>query len=338
MNLKNDGNDSDWKKSGYRYYPLGMSMRREFGCPVWKVSVDAGFSCPNTDGAVGIGGCIFCNNKSFAPSRRLLTRENRAISIQRQIEEGIRQLRRRYKADKFIAYFQPSTNTYDTPARLESVYRSALEHPDIIGLAIGTRPDTLPETVLDLLESISRDHWIQLEIGLQSTHNRSLNFLQRGHDYETFLDAFERSRKHKLRLGVHLILGLPGETQADLWETAEEMARLKPESVKLHNLYVVRKTRLADLWRSGDLHLPDLEDYASLVVDFLERLPPDIVIERISGEADNDWLLAPDWIRIKHSARNAVDQEFRRRNSFQGSRFSHFEQKTVPVPITSEYG
>lgn len=314
-----NSSEPDWQKAGHHYFPLGLSMRREFGCPVWKVSIDAGFSCPNVT-ENGKQGCIFCDNRSFAPSRRLQTAEMATRSIHEQIDEGIKQLQRRYKADQFIAYFQPSTNTNASPEHLDTIFRSALAHPKIVGLALGTRPDALPETVLDVLERIAGEQWLQLEIGLQSIHDRTLQFLQRGHDYTDFLDAFCRCRRRGIRICVHLILGLPGETRADVLATAREMARLNPESVKLHNLYIAKGTLLAELWRAGAVPLPTLEEYASLVVDFLEILPPDMVIERISGEADSGSLLAPDWSRIKHAARNAIDQEFRRRNSRQGKR------------------
>lgn len=304
---------------GYRYFPLGVSMRHEFGCAVWKVSVDAGCSCPNIDGTIGTDGCVFCNISSFAPSRRFNQPE---ISISEQIDNGIRQLRWRYrKAEKFIAYFQPSTNTYLTPTQLEQFCRTALNHPEIVGLAIGTRPDTLPDEILDMLELLSRTAWIQLEIGLQSIHQKSLDFLNRGHDYPVFHDAFRRCSQRNLRVGVHLILGIPGENRNDVLATAHEIARLQPDCIKLHHLYVVRGTLLEKLWQTGKIRLITLEEYAELVVDFLEVLPPNIVIDRISGEADASFLLAPDWTKIKHAARNAIDQEFQRRKSCQGIRY-----------------
>ncbi|MDR0521402.1 MAG: TIGR01212 family radical SAM protein [Planctomycetaceae bacterium] len=311
-----------WLAAGYRYYPLGLAMRQLFGCNVWKVSVDAGFSCPNIDGTAGSGGCIFCNTRSFAPSRRLTS----GLSVAEQITAGIRQLQRRYDAQKFMAYFQPSTNTYADVRTLEKLYRSALDHPGIVGLAIGTRPDALPDDVLDLLQRLSAQHYLQLEIGLQSVHQKTLDFLRRGHSYETFLDAFRRARQRQIRIGVHLILGVPGEDRRDVWATAETIAALQPESVKLHNLYAVKDTPLAELWRAGQITLPSLSEYAGLAVDFLERQPPELVIERIAGEADTGYLLAPDWAGIKHAARNAVDQEFRKRNTFQG----YLRQKSDP--------
>jgi radical SAM protein (TIGR01212 family) len=293
-------------------------MRQQFGCNVWKVSVDAGFSCPNADGTAGTGGCLFCNTHSFAPSRRLTP----CLTVHEQIAEGIRQLKRRYNVQKFIAYFQPSTNTYAHVKTLERAYRSALDHPEVVGLAIGTRPDALPDEVLCLLQKLSENHWIQLELGLQSIHQKTLDFLRRGHSYSAFLDAFQRLRQRHIRIGVHLILGIPGETRSDVRATADTMAALQPESVKLHHLYVVKETPLAELWSAGRITLPPLAEYAGLVADFLERQSPELVVERISGEADIDYLLAPDWTSIKHAARNAVDQEFRRRNSFQGMNYT----------------
>ncbi|MGL4595745.1 MAG: TIGR01212 family radical SAM protein [Thermoguttaceae bacterium] len=310
--------ECDWKKLGYRYFPLGVSMRREFGFPVWKISVDAGFSCPNVDGTVGYGGCVFCNTHSFSPSRALF----RNASIQEQLNQGIKRLRRRHKVEKFIAYFQPSTNTYDTPDELEKAYLTALSHPDIVGLIIGTRPDVLPEPVLDMIAALARNYWIQLEIGLQSIHAKSLEFLRRGHNMSTFEDAVERASQRKLRLGVHLILGIPGENRNDMIETANVVAKLRLACVKLHNLYIVRETQLALLWESGQIVLPSLEEYAEMAVDVIERLPPNVVIERISSEADEPFLLAPAWTAIKHAARNAIDQEFRRRGSFQGTNWN----------------
>ncbi|MDR2439028.1 MAG: TIGR01212 family radical SAM protein [Planctomycetaceae bacterium] len=313
----------DWRSMGHQYFPLGVSMRYEFGCAVWKVSVDAGCSCPNMDGTIGTGGCIFCNTSGFAPSRRFNKPE---LPISEQINFGIQQLKRRYKkAKKFIAYFQPSTNTYTTPEYLEYFCRTALEHSEIIGIAIGTRPDTLPNEILDMLELLSQSVWIQLEIGLQSIHQKSLDFLNRGHTYSVFCDSFQRCRQRNLRLGVHLILGIPGEDRTDVLATAHEIALLRPNCVKLHHLYVVRETQLEKLWQTGKIRLITLKEYAGLVVDFLEVLPPDIVIDRISGEADASFLLAPDWTRTKHAARNAVNQEFQQRQSFQGCKYSRSE-------------
>ncbi|MDR1290946.1 MAG: TIGR01212 family radical SAM protein, partial [Planctomycetaceae bacterium] len=300
------------------YSTLGEAMRRQFGCNVWKVSVDAGFSCPNVGvdaSGNNLDGCIFCNINSFSPSRRLGTGK----SILAQIDDGITQLKRHYpKAQKFIAYFQPSTNTNAPINQLEKIYNEALKHPEIVGLAIGTRPDMLPDDVLELLAKISQEKYLQLEIGLQSIHQKSLDFLNRRHDYKTFVNAYNRARNHNINIGIHLILGIPNENRNDIICTANEIANLKPDSIKLHNLYVVRDTKLADYWNNGNLILPTIDEYAEMVVDFLERIPPEIVIDRISSEASDEYIIAPDWSKIKHAARNTINNLFMSRKSFQG--------------------
>ncbi|MDR1483353.1 MAG: TIGR01212 family radical SAM protein [Planctomycetaceae bacterium] len=304
------------------YRTLGEAMRREFGCNVWKVSVDAGFSCPNigVDGNGNVrSGCIFCNVNSFSPSRRLVA--GKPIFV--QIDEGIIRLKRHYpKAQKFIAYFQPSTNTNAPPEQLETIYNEALKHPEIVGLAIGTRPDVLSDDVIELLAKISREKYLQLEIGLQSIHQKSLDFLNRGHNYATFTDSYYRVKKQKIKTGIHLILGIPNESRDDIIETANAIADLKPESIKLHNLYVVRGTMLADYWNDGKLILPTIHEYAEMVIDFLERIPSDIIIDRISSEADDEYIIAPAWSKIKHAARNVINNLFLLRKSYQGKYYT----------------
>jgi radical SAM protein (TIGR01212 family) len=319
-----DNIDSGFHGQRFFYRTLGEVLRCEFGCKVWKVSVDAGFSCPNVgvDGEGNIrSGCIFCNINSFSPSRRLVAGK----PILSQIDEGIIRLKRYYpKAQKFIAYFQPSTNTNAPPEQLKKIFNEALQHPEIIGLAIGTRPDSLPDEVIELLAEISRKKYLQLEIGLQSIHQKSLDFLNRGHDYPTFIDAFNRAKKNQIKIGVHLILGIPNESRNDIIATAREIARLKPESIKLHNLYVVRGTRLADYWNNGELILPTIDEYAGMVVDFLEHIPPEIIIDRISSEATDEYIIAPDWSKMKHAARNAIHNLFSLRKSQQGKYYENF--------------
>lgn len=296
------------------FYPLSRYFRETFGCPVRKVTVDAGFSCPNRDGTTGTQGCIFCDNRAFSPARRMGMR-----SITEQIDEGISRLSRRYSQAAYIAYFQPSTNTYAPVDHLETLYRQALEHPKISGLAIGTRPDCVGDDVLDLLDRLSRKTWLSLELGLQSSFDRTLEFLHRGHNFTSFLDAVKRASKRSLRLGVHIILGLPGEGQRECRRTAEILAGLPIHSLKLHNLYVVRNTPLAELWAEGKITLPTLEEYANLVVDFLERVPSNVVIERLAGDAPSDYLLAPSWSAEKNASRETIEQVFAERRTRQGA-------------------
>ena len=311
-----DGSVPFWRVDGARYYSQSAYFRREFGAPVRKISVDAHFSCPNIDGTVGRGGCIFCDARSFSPGRQFGLEE-----IDAQIDDGIVKLKRRFDADKFIAYFQPSTNTHAPVETLERVYRAALRRPEIVGLAIGTRPDAVGEPVLDLLEELSRQTWLVLELGLQSSKDASLRAINRGHDYACFVDAVERARRRGLRLGVHLILGLPDETREDMLLTARRVAAMRFHSAKLHNLYVVRGTPLATLWRNGAVSIQSLDEYASCAADFLEVLSPETVVERLAGEATDEFLLAPEWTGIKHAGRNAIERELKRRGSWQGKYF-----------------
>lgn len=303
----------DWRGAGLRYYAYSFFLRSHFGQRVQRVSVDAGFTCPNVDGTVAVGGCNFCDNRSFSPSRRLPR-----LRIQDQIEEGIRRLRLRYRCQRFLAYFQPATNTYAPVDRLRTVYEAALEDERIVGLVIGTRPDCVPDDVLDLLEEFGRRTWLSVEYGLQTIHDASLDWMNRGHHYDAFQDAMRRSRGRGFEIGAHVILGLPGESRADMLATARELARHQVDSIKIHNLYAVRNTPLGEQVVRGEVQLMPREAYVRSVVDVLEVLPPTTIVERISGEAPPDYFLGPDWCLDKPGLRAAIDEEFARRDTWQG--------------------
>jgi hypothetical protein len=306
----------DWRLAGLRYHSLNFFFRKKFGCRVWKVSVDGGLGCPNRDGTLGTAGCIFCDPDSFSPARRL-----RLASVADQITAGIRLLKPRHRVEHFVAYFQPATNTYAPVGRLRSLYEEALSQPQVAGLVVGTRPDCVGDDVLDLLAELSRHTWLLIEYGLQTIHDRTLDLLGRGHHCDAFLDAVARSRRRGLAVGAHVILGLPGESREDMLDTARLLARLNLDSVKLHNLYVVKNTRLAELVAAGQVRLAELDEYISWVVDFLEQLPPGCVIDRLSGEAPPAYLVGPAWCRHKSAVRAAVEAEFRRRDTWQGKEF-----------------
>ncbi len=302
--------------AGLRYHTLNFFYSSKFGAKIRKISLDAGLNCPNRDGTLATGGCVFCDPESFSPSRRL-----KLTSITVQLDAGIQRLSARYAVDRFVAYFQPATNTYAPLARLRDVFEEALAHPKVVGLAIGTRPDCVPEDVLDLLADLSRRTYLVVEYGLQSIHDRSLNWIKRGHDFAAFVDAYDRSRNRNLFVGVHVILGLPGETRENMLATAGELARRDIHSVKLHNLYAVRNTPLAEMVAKGEVQLPRFEDYVNWVVDFLELLPPECVIDRLSGDAPAKYLIGPQWCLDKRAIRAAVEAEFRHRDTWQGSGF-----------------
>lgn len=303
----------DWRTTGLRFFPYGYYLRQRFGARVHKVSVDAGFTCPNVDGTLSERGCIFCNNRSFSPSRRQFPQ-----GIGRQIEEGLRRVRARHACDHVIAYFQPSTNTYAPMARLREVFEQAMAHPSVVGLAVGTRPDCASEEVLDLLAELATRTFVSLEYGMQTMHERSLDWLNRGHHHAALVDAVQRSRGRGLALCAHLILGIPGETGDDMLATAREVTRLGLDAVKIHNLYVVKDTVLAVRFTAGQIPVLDRDDYVRTVVDFLERLPSRVVVERLSGDAPPEFLIAPAWCLDKQAVRAAIEAELARRDSWQG--------------------
>lgn len=306
----------DWKAEGLYYFPLNLHLRQLFGSRVQKISLDGGFTCPNVDGTVAKGGCVFCDNRAFSPSRRV-----RRDAITSQIQRGIDGLRRRYETEKFLAYFQPATNTYGPLDKLKTLWDIALEDPRIVGLVIGTRPDCVPDEVLDLIDQYAQRTYVSLELGIQTIHNASLDWMNRGHHHDASIDALERCRGRHFEVGLHIMLGLPGESREMMMETAGQVASWNVDSVKLHNLYLVHRTEMVDQVGRGEVRLLELQEYVELVADFIERLPPEMVIERISGDAPPKDLIAPLWALHKGSIKNALNAEFHRRASFQGSRY-----------------
>ncbi|MBI1900984.1 MAG: TIGR01212 family radical SAM protein [Planctomycetia bacterium] len=305
-----------WRAAGLRYYSYGHFLRRRFGFRVQKVSLDGGFTCPNVDGTVAAGGCTFCDNRSFSPSRRLPR-----WSIAAQLEEGIRRLKQRHDVDRFLAYFQPATNTYAPVPRLRALYEQALAHPKIVGLAVGTRPDCVPEDVLDLLAEMASRTYLSLEYGVQTIHDRSLDWMNRGHHHAASVDAIGRSRGRGFEICVHVILGLPFESREDMLATAREVAGWGVDAVKIHNLYAVKHTPLAEQVASGQVRLMERGEYVNVLCDFLELLPETCVVERVGGDAPPDYLVGPAWCLDKAGLRRALDEELLRRDSWQGKFF-----------------
>jgi radical SAM protein (TIGR01212 family) len=307
-----------WRAAGLAYFAANFQLRQRFGFRVQKVSIDAGFTCPNVDGSVATGGCTFCDNRSFSPSRRLPR-----AGIVGQIDQSLQRMRLRYrKCEHFLAYFQPATNTYAPVARLRRVYEEALSHPQVVGLVIGTRPDCVPDDVLDLITELAQDTYVAVEYGMQTIHDRSLDWMNRGHHHDAMLDAMERSRGRGFEIGAHIMLGLPGESHADMLATAQEVARLELDAVKIHNLYCVKNTPLADQVASGEVRLMERAEYVATLVDFIELLPPTMVVDRISGDAPPDYFVGPSWCLDKPAVKQAVLAEFARRGSWQGMAFS----------------
>ena len=279
--------------NGHRYPAYNDWVKKKFGSRLQKVSVDAGFTCPNRDGSLGIGGCSFCNNDGFSPS---YLREQR--DLHQQIDTGIEFMRRRYPhARGFLAYFQSYSNTYADLAHLQAVYEQALSHPGISGLVIGTRPDCLPDEVLDYLAELARDCLVELEIGIESCNDEVLREWLRGHDFACSADAIRRAAQRGLFITGHLLLGLPLETRESLIEGAGLLAGLPLDALKFHQLQLVQNTRLANQYRADPASVPLLSppEYLDAVIDMLERLPPTIKIQRLGSEVPPPLLVSPDW-------------------------------------------
>lgn len=297
-----------------RYRLFSEHLKEKFGGRIQKISIDAGFSCPNRGGTRHLSGCLFCD-----PGGSGATGIERDFSVAQQLERGKEVMVRKYGARRFIAYFQPFSNTWASPDRLRSLYDEALGVDGVVGLAVGTRPDCLPPEVLDLLAEYHRRTYFWLELGLQSSHDATLAFLRRGHDYAAFLAAYEAARERGLRVCVHVILGLPGEEREKMLATAREMARLRVNGIKIHLLHVLRGTPLGDLYARGGVRVLEQTEYVRLAADFIEHLHPGTLIHRLTGDGPRELLLAPLWSLNKWEVLNAIDDELERRDTRQGS-------------------
>lgn len=308
---------SDKKTATRRYNAFGQYMKDLYHAPVYKVNVDAGFTCPNRDGSIATGGCIYCNNDSFRPSAC-----TNSLPLRDQVRKGIPYLRSRYRAEKFIVYFQPYTNTYASVEVLDRLYREALDNPGVVGLAIGTRPDCVDEEKIALLESLARDHFILVEYGLQSIYDRTLEFINRGHDYACFKNAVALTAGRGIRVGAHIILGFPTESREDMLAMAGELSRQPVEFLKIHQLQVVKDTALADLYAAKPFTTFGYQAYIEILADFLERLSPDIVLQRLFAASPDEILVAPVWDKTRSELLRDLDLFMEQRESYQGKLYA----------------
>jgi len=304
-----------------RYRSFARALRERHGVPVRKIPVDAGFTCPHIDGTKGTGGCTYCDNRAFSPAAGEAGRRSIREQVLAGIERATRGRARRGsegKGSKFIVYFQPHSNTYAPIARLRAAYAQAFAHPDVAGIAVGTRPDAISAAVLDLLESYTDRYEVWLELGLQTIHEATLARIHRCDDAENFAAAVDLCRGRKIRVAAHIILGLPGEGPEENRETAIFLARLPIHGLKIHNLHVVRGTRIEEEYRRGEVPILDLDEYARRACDVLERTRPEVEIQRLAGEAPRALLVAPAWCLEKGRAIAAIERELARRDARQG--------------------
>jgi radical SAM protein (TIGR01212 family) len=296
-----------------RYNNFSEYIKNKYGERIQKVTVDAGFTCPNRDGTVASGGCTYCNNESFNPGYN-----SAAKSITQQIHEGVGFLKRRYGVSKFIVYFQPYSNTYASLFTLKKYYEEALKYPGVIGLTIGTRPDCIDDEKLDYLKFLSNNYDITIEYGLESISDETLKKINRGHGYQSYLDALALTQKYGLKTCTHIILGFPWEDKNHWLKTADELSLLPFHFLKIHQLHIVKDTVMGRQFLQEPFKLLSHSAYIDVVVSFLERLNPKIIIQRLSGEAPLPVLIAPKWGKRYPEIIQDIDTEMERRNTWQG--------------------
>lgn len=299
-----------------RWNSFSDYLKKRYPFAVKKIPIDAGFTCPNRDGVKGAGGCTYCDNKSFSPNTRGPKR-----TVEEQIRKGIQFYRAR-GADKFIAYFQAYTNTYAPLERLKAIYDKALQFPEIVGVSIGTRPDCVSNGTLDYLQDLSQRLDVYLEIGLETSHDRTLEAINRCHTYAEFEDAVRRASGRGLQLVAHTIFGLPDESRDDMMLTVVRIGRLPLQQIKIHHLYITPGTVMEEQHRRGEIRLFTFEEWVALAADILERLPPSMVVQRVMGELGGEYVVAPLWRKTKAQVLQAIDRELARRGTRQGSRFA----------------
>ncbi|MCW3807684.1 TIGR01212 family radical SAM protein [Plebeiibacterium marinum] len=301
-----------------RFNDYSSYIKRSFDERVQKVSVDAGFSCPNRDGSKGVGGCTFCNNSTFNPSYC-----GEGNSITHQIETGINFFSPKYKTQHYLAYFQAYSNTYESLEVLKARYQEALNHPKIIGIVIGTRPDCVDDELLGYLAEINKDYHVTIEYGVESTNDATLKRINRGHGFQEGVDAIVKSSKAGLKVGAHLILGLPGESEEDIYNHAREMSKLPLDYLKLHQLQLVRGSVMGEDYLRNPSHIKlyEVDEYIELVVNFLELLNPEIVLERFISQSPRELLIAPKWGLKNFEFVAKVEKRLKDRDTWQGRLF-----------------
>lgn len=302
-----------------RYNEFGIWLKNQLGVKSQKISLNAGFTCPNRDGRVGTGGCTYCNNQTFNPDYCITDK-----SVAQQLEEGKAFFSRKYPDMKYLAYFQAYTNTYDSVENLRLKYEEALQVSDVVGLVIGTRPDCMSEALLDYLSEVNRRTFLLVEYGVESVYDATLKRINRGHTHAQTVDAIIRTAARGIRVGAHVILGLPGESQSEMLHEASVLSSLPLTTLKLHQLQLIKGTRMADEYfaDSSDFHLFSADEYIDLVIDFVERLRSDMILERFVSQSPSSLLAVQGWGLKNHEFVDKVRRRMDERNAFQGRLFT----------------
>ena len=306
------------ENSNERYLNYNQILKAEFGERVQKISINAGFTCPNRDGSKGMGGCTYCNNQTFSPEYCKPSK-----SITQQITEGIDFFKHKYQTQHYLAYFQSYTNTYDSLDKLKLIYEEALDNPKVVGIVVGTRPDCVNDQLLDYFARLSKRCYVMIEYGIESTDDNTLEFINRGHDYACAVDAIHATAERGIRVGVHLILGLPHESRETILSHAIKISTLPLTAIKLHQLQLVKGTKMAKQYEEHPdwFQLYTAMEYIDLVIDFIELLHPKIAIERMISQSPPKLLIAPDWGLKNFEFIVKAEKQMQLRDSRQGKRF-----------------
>ena len=301
-----------------RYLNYNQVLKSDFSERIQKISINAGFTCPNRDGSKGTGGCTYCNNQTFSPE---YCKSSKTIS--EQVEEGISFFHHKYKAQLYLAYFQSYTNTYDSIDKLKAIYEEALSYPNVVGLVVGTRPDCVSEELLDYFAELAGRYYIMIEYGIESTSDDTLKFINRGHDYACAVKAIQQTAGRNIRTGAHIILGLPGENKEAILSHADKLSQLPITVLKIHQLQIVRGTKMAEQYSEHPewFHIYSANEYIDLSIDFLERLNPDIAIERFVSQSPKELLIAPEWGLKNFEFTAKIEKQLMERNAWQGRLF-----------------
>jgi len=302
-----------------RYLNYNQVLKSEFAGRVQKISVNAGFTCPNRDGSKGTGGCTYCNNQTFSPEYCKPTN-----TVSEQISEGIAFFHHKYQAQLYLAYFQSYTNTYDSLEKLKAIYEEALAFPNVVGLVIGTRPDCVNDELLDYFAGLARKYYVMIEYGVESTNDNTLEFINRGHDFACAEFAIRETAKRGIRTGAHIILGLPNEDRDTILSHADKLSKLPVDTLKIHQLQLVRGTKMAQQYAGHPewFHLYTADEYIDLAIDFLERLNPSIAVERFVSQSPKELLLAPEWGLKNFEFTAKIEKRLKTRDTWQGKLYN----------------
>lgn len=316
-------NDLFYKKKE-RYLNYNQVLKSEFTERIQKISINAGFTCPNRDGSKGVGGCTYCNNQTFSPGYCKPTK-----SVSQQVEEGIAFFQHKYATQYYLAYFQSYTNTYDAIDKLKAIYEEALAYPNVVGIVVGTRPDCVNDELLDYFAELSKKFYVMIEYGIESTNDETLTFINRGHDFTSAQNAIIATAKRGIKTGAHIILGLPKEDKKTVLSHATELSKLPLTTLKIHQLQLVKGTKMAKQFAENPewFHLYSADEYVDLAIDFIEYLNPKIAVERFVSQSPKNLLVAPEWGLKNFEFLAKIEKRLEERDTWQGKNFQQEENK-----------